>query len=382
MTNNKIIDVRGDAQGPMLGRLRGVKARHELRQFVVATGVIQCEVEGAHMVFRGAVPTPLPDLLSTSERQLVVSKALGAALRELDPTVDLVPVRLEDSEGATVGDGYCVAVVKVIANIESSSGFRVNSYLQGEVRDLRTPTEPLPPLFRVGYTLAIGCNAEAAAVLQGFSGATLVDFPDYVEVIEMGPRAYALMSCGRTGATFTVADHEYREALERGEALLASWPEGGPVAVMKPPKSQKKLQDFMETGGAPIVSAKARAALEKFDPVDVEFLPVRLQDHAGKPVKGEHWLLHVRATQGYIDPAESDIGVREDLVWHLREIVVDEQRLTARPPLFRVPGARYPWLFIRVDVLASLSEAGLTNLRHEHPDIYKYNAEGGDLRHA
>ena len=33
---SKIIEVRGGEQGPLLGRLRGVTARHELREVVIA----------------------------------------------------------------------------------------------------------------------------------------------------------------------------------------------------------------------------------------------------------------------------------------------------------------------------------------------------------
>jgi len=118
---SKIIDIRGDEHVPLLGRLRGVTARHELRETVTANDHNYFVAHDAHMVFRDEVPAPLPDLISTSERQLVVSKRLAKALRELDPELELVPVRLVDRAGKTIKSDHAVAVVKTIAQVTPAS---------------------------------------------------------------------------------------------------------------------------------------------------------------------------------------------------------------------------------------------------------------------
>ncbi len=381
---SKIIDVRGGEHGPLLGRLRGVTARHELREFVIASSHNYFVANDAHFVFRGEVPSPVPDLLSTSERQLVVSKRLAEALCGLDPTIELVPVRLVDSAGETVESDHAVAVVKAIERIAVGGGnMGPSGYLYNQLRDLAEPEGPVPPLFRVMYSLAIGCNDAAAAVLAKFTGVTLVALPDYVEVAGTKPAPpYMLLRVGTTGAVFANDTHERTGALELGEAVLADWPEAGPFADMTGPKSRKKIVDFMDGGGAPIVGAKAKALLERHGLIDVDFLPVRLRDHAKKPVKGEHWFLHVRAGRAYVVVAESDIEVVDDLLWHPREVVVDEALLTDRPPLFRVPGARYPWVFIRSDLAAALEASGLVGFRLYDPAQHAYSVEGGDLPHV
>ncbi len=378
--SNQIIDVRGGTNGPLLGRLRGVAGRHEIRNVVMENEPIDFEVDDAHFAFRGAVPSPLPDLLTTSERQLVVSAALAAALQRLDRRVTLVPVRLIDRAGAAVDGDYAVAVVPTLVDglVVAGNGME-DGYFHTEVRlKNEAPAEALPPLFRLSYSLVIGCNADAAAVLKGFSGVPLVPFADYAETV--APRAeapYLLWQCGTEGASFRLDDLKNDEALESNTALTT--PRDGHVATMKAPKSRKKLVDFMDGGAAPIVSSKAKALLEKFELVDVDFLPVSLLDHGGAACKGEYFVLNVRCERPFVDVAESDIRVLHDLLWTVRELVFDETALTDRPPLFRVPGARYPWVLLRSDVAEAITAAKLVGSRTIHPGKYSYAVEGGGI---
>ena len=381
---SKIIEVRGVDGAPLLGRLRGVTARHELRNIHMLQNPIFLKTPDAHFAFAGPVPQPLPDLLTTSERQLVVSQALAAALSRLDPALQLVPVRLVDKSGTAVASDHVVVVLKAIEKVyDGWAQGSLDGYVFNEIRNPKEPThgtdgQPLPPLFRVANTLVIGCNDDAAAVLQKFK-APLVDFASYVEVMVPAPAPYLLLGTGREGAAFAT-DLDSGEPLETGEAMLATWPRGGRTVTMRGAKSRKKLVDFMEGAGAPVVNAKAKAVLEQHGLVDVEFLPVTAHDHGKKAVKGEHWLMHVRATRDYVDVAESDIEVVHDFLWRAREIVVDEGRLADRPPLFRVPGARYPWVFIRSDVVDALTTAKLVGFTTEHPARHSHVVEGMGLR--
>lgn len=227
---SKIVDVRGDEHGPLLGRLRGVTARHELREVVTANDHNYFVAHDAHMAFHGDVPAALPDLISTSERQLVVSKRLAEALRKLDPEIALIPVRLVDRAGKTVESDHSLAVVKAIASLTpASDDMSPDGYFYAELRGLAEPKEPLPPLFRVMYSLVIGCNPAAAKVLGRFSGVPLVALLNYVEVVWPRPRlAYVLLTAGTTGASFSVDKNERTEALELGEDVRASWPKAAP----------------------------------------------------------------------------------------------------------------------------------------------------------
>ena len=128
---------------------------------------------------------------------------------------------------------------------------------------------------------------------------------------------------------------------------------------------------------------------------------LRVQDHAGKPVKGEHWVMQVTATADYIDVAESDIELawekaaqlsgggaqdsparrtaEDELLWSPREVVLNASRLQGRPPIFRAQNARYPWVFVRSDIVEAMTAAGLTGFRGEDPAERAYSVDGKSL---
>jgi hypothetical protein len=312
----------------------------------------------------------------------VVSRRLADVLVDLQPKIEIVPVRLEDPAGKTVSTDYVVAAPKrVVQCMESDGGDSFGGYLFG-VRNPPEPKDKLPPVFRSAYTLAICCNGAAAERLAGFSGMNLVPFPEYVDSLIPSPApAYEILRCGTEGAELSVDSGKVCESLEKGESLLASWPESGRVAKMIGQKSRKKIVDFTDAGGAPLITAKARAILEPFGLDGVELLPAKVKDHAGKVVKGDHWLMHVVATRPYVDVAESDIERVHGLLWTAREIVVDERAVADRPAFFRVPGARYPWVFVRADVAAAMTAAKLTGFRTEAIAEYAHVVEGGGIPH-
>jgi hypothetical protein len=257
----------------------------------------------------------------------------------------------------------------------------IGGYIHGVIRGEKDPKKT-PPVFRVGYTFMIACSDEAAAKLSRFSGLDLVPFESYVEELLPFPStAYEILRCGTEGAELGFADGEYEDELEEGKSLAKKWPKNA-VAKMGGPKSRKKIVDFTDAGGAPLITAKAKSILEPFGLDGVELLPTQVKDHGGKVVKGDYWLLHVIGTQPYIDVEESDIEVVHKLLWTAREIVVDESRLTARPAFFRVPGARYPWVFVRRDVIEAMEKAKLTGFRTEHPNYYSHSVEGGGIPHV
>jgi hypothetical protein len=360
-----------------------VIARHEIRPVLdIDTEHIFFKPHDAHLAFRDEVPSPLPDALTNTERQLVCNRRMADALLALEEKIEIHPVRLVDRAGATVSTDYVVVSPKRVVNCIESGGEMVGGYLHGSIQGLSDPTV-VPPVFRVGYSLLIACSDDAAAKLGAFTGLELVPFPSYVEeFFPFPPAPYELLYGGTEGAQLELItdDDELTEQLEKGVSLATSWPETA-SAKMKGPKSRKKIVDFTDAGAAPLITAKARKVLEPFGLGGVELLPIReVKDHAGKVVKGDHWLLHVTGTQSYVDVDESDIEVIHGLLWSAREIVVDESRLTARPAFFRVPGARYPWVFVRRDVIDALHAAKLTGFRTEHPAKHSYSVEGGGLR--
>lgn len=366
----------------MLGRLRGVTARHEIRRTLdIESDTIYFKAKDAHFMFRGAVPAKLPEALSNTERQLVVTKKLAEAMGALEDKLETHPVRLVDRSGKTVSSDYVLVAPKRVFNcVGSFDGEMIGGYIHGAIKNPKSP-DTCPSLFRVGYTFIIACNDDAAAALSKFSGIELVAFEDYVEELLPFPdSSYELLRCGTEGAELRFDESDdFEDKLEEGESLQKKWPKEV-VMKMTGPKSRKKMVDFTDGGGAPLISEKARTVLEQFGLDGVELLPVQAKDHGGKPVKGSYWLLHVTGTQPYIDVEESDIEVVHDLLWTAREIEVDDSRLTARPAFFRVPGARYPWVFVRRDVLDAMTKAKLTGFRTQHPLYYRHSVEGGGLK--
>lgn len=375
----KIIDVRG-GNNPVLGRLRGVTARHEIRRTLdIESDTIYFKADDAHLVFREKVPAKLPDALSNTERQLVVTKKLADAMSALEDELETHPVRLVDRAGKTVSSDYVLVAPKRVVNCVEGDGEMIGGYIHGVIKNEKGPGTS-PAIFRVGYTFIIACSDEAAAKLSKFSGIELVAFEDYVEELLPFPEtAYEILRCGTEGAELRFGeDDDFEDKLEEGVSLQKKWPKQ--VAMkMSGPKSRKKMVDFTDGGGAPIISEKAKAVLEPFGLEGVELLPVQATDHGGKPVKGSYWLFHVTGTQPYVDIDESDIEVVHKLLWTAREIEVDESRLTARPAFFRVPGARYPWVFVRRDVLDAMTKAKLTGFRTQHPGYYRHSVEGGGI---
>lgn len=379
----KIIDVRGGGK-PLLGRLRGCVARHEIRPTLdLDNEHIYFKANDAHLMFRDKVPSPLPDALSNTERQLVVSKKLADALLALEKKIEIVPVRLVDRNGKTVSKDYVLASPKRVVNcVEGGDGDMIGGYIHGVIKNEKGPEDDVPPVFRVGYTFVIACSDAAAGKLKKFSGLDLVAFEDYVEELLPFPATpYEILKCGTEGAELQFAKEDYESKLEKGESVAKTWPKQ-PVLKMQGAKSRKKIVDFTEASGAPLISEKARAVLEPFGLDGVELLPAQVKDHAGNVVKGTYWLFHVTGTQPFVDVDESDIAVVHDLLWTAREIVVDESRLTARPAFFRVPGARYPWVFVRRDVIEAMEKGKLTGFRTEHPAYYSHSVEGGGIPHV
>lgn len=379
-----VIDVRGNGN-PLVGRLRGTTARHEIRPVLdLEAETIYFKPHDAHFMLCGDT-TALPDLLTNTERQLVVSKRLAETLAKLDPELTFIPVRVIDRAGKTISKDYAVAVVtKVVECGEDYDGEMIGGYLHGALDGLAAPDgDDLPPIFRVGYALAIACSDAASKALAAHSGVELTQFDDYTErLMPFATTSYELLKCGTEGAELGFADGQYEDELERGAALAARWPNQRPVMRMQGPKSRKKIVDFTNGGGAPVITAQARAIIEKSGLDGIELLPVAILDHAKKPVAGDYWLLHVVGTAPYVDIDESDIEVVHDLLWTAREIVVNESRLTTKPAMFRVPGARYPWVFVRRDVLAAMEAAKLTGFRTKHPGYYAYSVEGSGIPHV
>ena len=387
----KIIDVRGDGQ-PLLGRLRGVLARHEIRPVLRTADddrLIYFEATDPHLVFRAPPPKPLPEMLTNAERQLVVRKKLADALVALGAKLKLVPVRLADRAGATVSDDYVLAAPQVVQDPfegdDDGEGFgeSIGGYLRGHLRFKKEPKGKLPAIFRIGYSLAIACNDAVAKKLEG-TGAVLVGFKEYEDrLLPFPPASYEILRCGTEGAELRLVDDEPGSGdFEEGKPLARTWPAKAPFAKMHSAKSRKKIVDFTGCDGAPVITAKAKAVLERFDLDGVELLPVKLKDHGGKAVAGDHWVMHVTGTRAYVDVAESDIEVNHGLLWTARELVVDESAVANGPAFFRVPGARYPWVFVRNDVREAMVAAKLTGFRTEHPAEYAHTVEGGGIPHV
>jgi len=356
-----------------------VTARHEIRPTLdLDNEHIYFKPHDAHFMFRGPVPSPLPDSLTNSERQLVVSKKLADALVALEPKIEIVPVRLVDQKGKTVSKDYVVASPKIVLNCVEGDGEMIGGYIHGVIKNEKGPEES-PPVFRVGYTFLLACSDDAAKKLGKFSGLDLVPFEKYSEELFPFPAtAYEILRCGTEGAELEFEDDGVEDKLEKGESLAKKWPKTA-VAKMRGAKSRKKVVDFTDAGGAPLITEKAKAVLEPFGLAGVELLPTQVKDHGGKVVKGTYWLLHVTGTQPYVDIEESDIEVVHDFLWTAREIVVDDARLTERPAFFRVPGARYPWVFVRRDVMEAMEKAKLSGFRTEHPHNYSHSVEGGGV---
>lgn len=377
-----IWDTLGET-GPLVGRLRGVIARGEIREHLGEPNRIYFKAHDAHFAFRGAVPHPLPDFITNAERQLVVSKGLAAALKGV-PGLEPLPVRLVDASGAEVSRDYVLLEVqKTSACIEGDGEFDPTSYYYAHVRAPRVGKvlgKALPAISRAKRTLLIACNSDIAARVAPFSGVRLLPLDQVDEKFWPPPDAEYLVARAGDATQFELfeSEHDFEKSFETGQSAASLWPNDA-VLSMTGNKSWKKITSFMHAPGAPVVSADAKALLEKLGATEIEFLPVKLLDHGKKDVPGSFYVMNVLAARAYAHPQESDLEVEYKYLWKVRELVVDEQAVADRPALFRLPGARFPWVFVRRDVLAAIEAAKLTGFGGSHPAEYEFPTEGGGL---
>ena len=382
----KVIETDGRTSGgPLVGRLRGVAARGELRPVVMNQSEIFVKFHDPHFRASGELPSPLPAVLPNQEAQWVVSDAVVAVLKTHVPELVTRAVRVEDAAGKPVAT-YQMVEVAPVANVLAAPGAGyISGYHYDSLDNLSLQEgapEDLPALFHASYTPLICARDDLVGPLEAV-GVLLHSHEALAGPPFTPPRAlgYQLLEVGTGGAALKLEGNVAGEiddvvgALEKGKSLAGQWP-ADVSAKMQPPKSRKKVVDLLGFPGATILSQKARQVIEPLLDGVAELLDIAVHNHDDAPVRGTFCVLHVTATRA-VHGDESDIAVNADLLWTLRELEFDASGLEDKPAFFRLPGARYSWVFVRDDVVKAMTDAKLTGFRVRHPDSLRWPAENG-----
>jgi hypothetical protein len=381
-----IWDLR-DPEGPLLGRLRGVAARHELWGYY--GGITnQAKPDNAHFVLRRSAPLEWPDLLSNEQRVLVVSKRLRESIQELYPDLKFWSIGIQDAAGAEVAKEYSLAVLKQASCIDpgESTFIANNSEWVKEYRGMKYRETDLPAhVFWAQGLWLILAKPELVRHLEQkkFSNVRFTKICDYSgHSWELQPYSYETLNAGGQGADLEFDGNAMNELLsdiQKGNSIRGRIT-SKVVVAMRPPKSRKKLCDIMKASGCLLISERVKTILTEAGAEDIEFFEATILDHDRKTMEARYYLVNVLKTIPYVNIEESSIEWRFGLIWTVYDLVVDESRLTEKPALFRLgPKTRYPWYFMRSDILDKLASMKTTGWMSTATSLLTFSNEVSHL---
>jgi len=149
--------------------------------------------------------------------------------------------------------------------------------------------------------------------------------------------------------------------ISEGVRLGSEFPVGAPCYISRKWRGMK-LDDFVSNKFSwLVVSERARKVLEA-EPVEVEWLPIRLFDQKKREVQAPYTLAHLIGTVDCIDLARSDFdwsagSPGEILI--LRRLLLDTARIPEHASLFRLK-EQPQTIIIRSDLVEKLHAAGVT----------------------
>ncbi|MCY1046515.1 hypothetical protein OV208_34740 [Corallococcus sp. bb12-1] len=157
-----------------------------------------------------------------------------------------------------------------------------------------------------------------------------------------------------------------------GEPLAKEYPEDAAVGFSKKWPARRELRDFLDNSvSILIVSSRVRAILEKLKAKDLEFLPLLVKDHKGKPVPQSYFFLNPLGGQDAVDVKASDVVMDKlfkDRIRHFNTLVLNPKGIEKEAKLFRLSRAR-DVILVDDSVRKTFQKEGITGCRY-------YKAEG------
>ena len=154
--------------------------------------------------------------------------------------------------------------------------------------------------------------------------------------------------------------------LRWGEPLAESFPPDAALAMHPDDPYDTLLVDSLANTELLVIGSQRLAELFRSRAVPcVEYLPVTVFDHKGRPTKPAYFILHPVQPVDCLDlercgPAYSEI--LNYVIDRVSRLVIDEARIPADRVFFRCRGF-YRAILVRRDFAAAISAAGMTGVR-------------------
>lgn len=126
-----------------------------------------------------------------------------------------------------------------------------------------------------------------------------------------------------------------------------------------------QLNDVVKGGNSLVViSDKLKSFFTNQDILlnGIEFLPVAINDHKGRPIQDRYFILHATILQDCIDEEATYTrtrAVNPDVFAEVDDLTFDEDRMDPDVLVFRLKRYPYP-MFFRRDLAERLEQAGFT----------------------
>jgi hypothetical protein len=151
--------------------------------------------------------------------------------------------------------------------------------------------------------------------------------------------------------------------IQEGVQLASSWSKDARFKMDDDMPRDTKLEDFLNNlPSVLVVSERVRTFLEAENVKLIEFLPVTILNHKGRPEKAPYFIANCTANQDCIDESKATFkpnAINPDIWISVQNIVLDPKKLDPELKLFRLK--RYSTLDVwREDLAKKAMEQGFT----------------------
>ena len=156
---------------------------------------------------------------------------------------------------------------------------------------------------------------------------------------------------------------------EGTEAFTYRMAKGKPVADRFPPDAKVELEEggvelpsfIGNTDSFFIVSKPVKEVIEQAEVGEVEYLPLAVVDYKERLLDENYFIVNPIDTFDALDLEASEIKYFNGKVVAVKTFVLDPEKLTSAPDLFRVPEAPSEY-FLSQRLALALKEIGATNI--------------------
>lgn len=161
--------------------------------------------------------------------------------------------------------------------------------------------------------------------------------------------------------------------LSEGVPLAARFPEDA-LFRMDPelPDNTVLTDNLVNKNMLVVASRRLKELLERFALEKVEYLPVTILDHRGRPTKVEHFIVHPLDPVDALDADASGADfspIDDTVIDEIEKLVLDEDELDPKRRFFRLQGL-WEVTLVHREIAAAIDKAGFTGVRWIELDSY------------